>query len=59
MHTCWDLRILGQKAVFLWFFDKNIIFSGCIGYVENFSLVYHMFMVENTLFILILDNTNV
>ena len=26
MHTYWLLRILGQKAVFLWFFDKNMIF---------------------------------
>ena len=40
MHTYWELRILGQKAVFLWFFDKNIIFSGCIGYAEMFSFVY-------------------
>ena len=40
MHTCWELLILGQKAVFLGFFDKNIIFSGCIGYAEIFSIVY-------------------
>ena len=40
MHTCWELRILGQKAEFLWFFDKNIIFSGCIGYAEIISFVY-------------------
>ena len=56
MHTSWELRILCQKAVFLLFFDKIIIFSGCIGYAEIFFL---LFMVEYKLFILILDNTNV
>ena len=56
MHTCWELRILRQKTVFLWFFDKNIIFSGCIGYAEIFSL---LFMVESKFYILILDNANV
>ena len=40
MYSYWELRILGQKAVFLWFFDKNIIFSGCKGYAEMFSFVY-------------------
>ena len=40
MYTCWDMRILGQKAVFLWFFDKYIPFSGCIMYAEIFSFVY-------------------
>ena len=35
-----NLRILGQKAVFLWFFDKNIFFSGCVEYAEIFSFVY-------------------
>ena len=56
MHTCWELRILGQKAVFLWFFDRNIIFSGCIGYAEIFFL---LFTVEYKLLILILDDANV
>ena len=56
MHTCWELRILGQKPVFLLFFDKNIMFSGCKGYAEIFFL---SFKVEYKLFIFILDNTNV
>ena len=55
MHTCWELHILRQKSVFLWFFDKNIIFSGCIGYAEIFLL----YLVESKLLILILDNANV
>ena len=55
MHTYWELRILGQNAVFLWFFDKNIIFSGCIGYAEMFLLS----MVESKPLILILDDANV
>ena len=54
MHTYWELRILGQKAVFLWFFDKNIIFSSCVGYAEIFSFVYG----ESKLLILILDDAN-
>ena len=26
MHTCYELHILGQKALFLWFFDKKYFF---------------------------------
>ena len=64
---CWELRILGQKAVCLFFLIKKN--SGCIGYTDFFVFVLFylffffyflcfLFMVESNLVILILDDAN-